>query len=215
MPESALVIDAIGPDAKASLIDWYCSLQLREYRRIFRATDEAGQLDNVSRRFAWFRRILKIHEDEHAPAFLDHWHAERWLLRKFADVTKEDLRGALIREQSRLNVATLMEALNSTLEFEATMARKYNVPFEELIAPPAASINSGSQAQHSSYSNGQPITIKCWWGEDLVKVKVQSDISFAALREKLQERFKAREEIQTRLQPFIGGDNLLTRGQPH
>ncbi|KAJ1683060.1 hypothetical protein LUZ63_021721 [Rhynchospora breviuscula] len=147
LPESALVIDAIGPDAKASLIDWYCSLQLREYRRIFRATDEAGQLDNVSRRFAWFRRILKIHEDEHAPAFLDRWHAERWLIRKFADVTKEDLRSVLIREQSRLNVATLMEALNSTLEFEAAMARKYNVPFEELIAPPPASTSSGSQPQ--------------------------------------------------------------------
>ncbi|KAI3482392.1 hypothetical protein L1887_54947 [Cichorium endivia] len=40
-----------------------------------------------------------------------------------------------------------MEALNSTLEFEAAMARKYNVPFEELIAPPPASTSSGSQPQ--------------------------------------------------------------------
>ena len=108
LPESALVIDAIGTEAKTALIDWYCSLQLREYRRIFRATDEAGQLDNVSRRFAWFRRILKIHEEEHAAAFPEHWKAERWLMRRFADVTKEDLRSVLIREQSRLNVSTLM-----------------------------------------------------------------------------------------------------------
>lgn len=148
LPESALVIDAIGPEAKVALIDWYCSLQLREYRRIFRATDEAGQLDNVSRRFAWFRRILKIHEDEHAPAFPDHWKAERWLIRRFAEVTKEDLRSVLIREQSRLNVSTLMEALNSTLEFEAAMSRKYHTSFEELVTPPASGAQAQQQQQH-------------------------------------------------------------------
>ncbi|CDU25724.1 related to VPS53-subunit of VP51-54 complex, required for protein sorting [Sporisorium scitamineum] len=147
LPDSALVIDAIGAEAKTALIDWYCSLQLREYRRIFRATDEAGQLDNVSRRFAWFRRILKIHEDEHAPAFPDHWKAERWLIRRFADVTKEDLRSVLIREQSRLNVSTLMEALNSTLEFEAAISRRYNTSFEELISPPTSAPNAGPNEQ--------------------------------------------------------------------
>ncbi|TKY86444.1 hypothetical protein EX895_004593 [Sporisorium graminicola] len=155
LPESALVIDAIGAEAKAALIDWYCSLQLREYRRIFRATDEAGQLDNVSRRFAWFRRILKIHEDEHAPAFPDHWKAERWLIRRFADVTKEDLRSVLIREQSRLNVSTLMEALNSTLEFEAAISRRYNTPFEALISPPITATNvtpQQGQNQHQQQS---------------------------------------------------------------
>ncbi|SJX62260.1 related to VPS53-subunit of VP51-54 complex, required for protein sorting [Sporisorium reilianum f. sp. reilianum] len=147
LPDSALVIDAIGAEAKTALIDWYCSLQLREYRRIFRATDEAGQLDNVSRRFAWFRRILKIHEDEHAAAFPEHWKAERWLIRRFADVTKEDLRSVLIREQSRLNVSTLMEALNSTLEFEAAISRRYNTSFEELISPPASAQTQPGQTQ--------------------------------------------------------------------
>ncbi|CCF49657.1 hypothetical protein NDA11_001152 [Ustilago hordei] len=153
LPESALVIDAIGAEAKSTLIDWYCSLQLREYRRIFRATDEAGQLDNVSRRFAWFRRILKIHEDEHAAAFLEGWKAERWLIRRFSDVTKEDLRSVLIREQSRLNVSTLMEALNATLEFEGVMSRKFGVSFEELIAPP--NTQHASQQQQQSGQQGQ------------------------------------------------------------
>ncbi|GAC92985.1 hypothetical protein PHSY_000545 [Pseudozyma hubeiensis SY62] len=156
LPESALVIDAIGPEAKTALIDWYCSLQLREYRRIFRATDEAGQLDNVSRRFAWFRRILKVHEEEHAPAFPEQWKAERWLIRKFADVTKEDLRSVLIREQSRLNVSTLMEALNATLEFEAAMSRRYNTSFEELIAPPTTASNTAAQSQQPQQRPEQP-----------------------------------------------------------
>ncbi len=103
--------------------------------------------NNVSRRFAWFRRVLKIHEDEHAPAFLDQWRAERWLVRRFADVTKEDLRSVLIREQSRLNVSTLMDALNSTLEFEATMSRRFNTSFEDLVAPP---LPATLQARHNN-----------------------------------------------------------------
>ena len=132
LPDAALVLDAIGSDARSSLIDWYCSLQLKEYRRIFRATDEAGQLDNVSRRYAWFRRILKTHEDEHAAAFVPEWHVERWMVRRFAEITKDDLKSVLVREQGRLNVATLLEALNSTLEFEAAMSRKYNMPVSQM-----------------------------------------------------------------------------------
>ncbi|PWZ02161.1 hypothetical protein BCV70DRAFT_198444 [Testicularia cyperi] len=151
LPESALVIDAIGAEARSALIEWYCSLQLREYRRIFRATDEAGQLDNVSRRFAWFRRVLKTHEDEHAAAFLSDWKVERWLIRRFADITKEDLRSVLIREQSRLNVATLMEALNSTLEFEAAMSRKYGTTFEQLISTTLQQDESKGSQNHAQH----------------------------------------------------------------
>ncbi|PWN47993.1 hypothetical protein IE53DRAFT_389841 [Violaceomyces palustris] len=137
LPDAALVLDALGSDAKSSLIDWYCALQLREYRRIFRATDEAGQLDNVSRRFAWFRRVLKVHEEEHQSAFVPGWHVDRWLIRRFGEITREDLKSVLIRQQGKIQVSVLLEALNATLEFEGFVSRKYGIPFEEVIASPA------------------------------------------------------------------------------
>ncbi|KAN0064499.1 Vacuolar protein sorting-associated protein 53 [Thecaphora frezii] len=143
LAEAALVLDAIGLEARNALIEWYCALQLKEYRRIFRATDEAGQLDNVSRRFAWFRRVLKVHEEEHAAAFVRTWHVDRWLVRRFSEITREDLQSVLIREQARLNCPTLLEALNATLEFEVAMGRTFGLPFDEVVAAPTTAAAPG------------------------------------------------------------------------
>lgn len=134
LPDAAQAVDAIGQEAITSLLDWYCTLQLREYRRIFRATDEAGQLDNVSRRFAWFRRVTKQYEEEHAAGFLDSWQADRALTGRFAEVTREDLKSVLIREKARLQVSALLEGLGATLEYEGQASKRFKVPFAELMA---------------------------------------------------------------------------------
>lgn len=134
IPEAALALDAIGPDAVTALLDWYCALQLREYRRIFRATDEAGQLDNVARRFAWFRRVLKQHEEEHASGFLPSWQPALALTGRFAEVTREDIKSVLIREKSNLQVSVLLEALSATTEFEQQTARKFSVTVAAILA---------------------------------------------------------------------------------
>lgn len=132
LTDAALVIDALGTEATTSLIEFYTTLQLREYRRIFRATDEAGQLDNVARRFAWYRRILKTYDDEHSAIFEDgpvkRWNVARELTKRFTDVTRQDIRSVLIRSQGRINVTTLLEALQSSIEFERAMSRRFGMP---------------------------------------------------------------------------------------
>ena len=55
---------------------------------MFRLTDEAGQLDNISRRYAWFRRILGTHEGGLGRAFLPEWKVGWWLLAGFIDITR-------------------------------------------------------------------------------------------------------------------------------
>lgn len=73
--DACAVVDALGDDTKTTLLDWYCTTQLRDYRRIFRPSDEAGQLDNLSRRFAFFRRILKhVTEEVHGSVFPANWN---------------------------------------------------------------------------------------------------------------------------------------------
>lgn len=62
-------------------------MELKDYKRIFRLTDEAGQLDNLSRRFSWFRRILALHEDEHANVFPPSWNVGKTLCAKFTEIT--------------------------------------------------------------------------------------------------------------------------------
>ncbi|KAF8757302.1 Vps53-like, N-terminal [Rhizoctonia solani] len=79
------------PLARNAILDRYASLELKEYRRIFRNTDEAGQLDNLSRRFAYFRRVLQAHDTERARAFPQSWKVGEHLTACFASATRGDL----------------------------------------------------------------------------------------------------------------------------
>lgn len=134
LPDAALMVEALGPDTRTVLLDWYCSRQLREYRRIFRAVDEAGQLDNVSRRYAWIRRVLRTYADEHSAGFLPEWHVDQRVLSLFSEITRDDLKSVLVRQQQQLDADMLLGALNATNEFETQVARQYNRPFAEVVA---------------------------------------------------------------------------------
>jgi uncharacterized coiled-coil DUF342 family protein len=43
--EACAVLEALGDNARARLITWYCNASLREYRQIFRGTDEVGRME--------------------------------------------------------------------------------------------------------------------------------------------------------------------------
>lgn len=86
--DACLVVDVLGPDVRAHLVDRFVALELKEYRKIFRSSDEAGQLDNISRRFAWFKRLLHSHELEQGRVFPAEWRVSWHLLAKFAEITR-------------------------------------------------------------------------------------------------------------------------------
>ncbi|WFD32180.1 Vacuolar protein sorting-associated protein 53 [Malassezia sp. CBS 17886] len=152
LPDAALVVDALGAETRRSVVDWYCTRQLREYRRVFRAVDEAGQLDNVPRRYAWFRRILRTYTEEHAPAFLAAWHVDEQLLALFAAITRDDLKSVLVRQQGRIDVDTLLAALHATIEFEDHVARQFRTRLPDIYAR----VGSGAGASDGA---GAPLLI--------------------------------------------------------
>lgn len=86
--EACQVVDLLGPDVRLHHIERYVALELKEYRRLFRTNDEAGQLDNLSRRFAWFKRLLQAHELEQGRAFPTDWRVGWYLLAKFIESTR-------------------------------------------------------------------------------------------------------------------------------
>ncbi|GMK57881.1 hypothetical protein CspeluHIS016_0407150 [Cutaneotrichosporon spelunceum] len=139
--EAALVVEVLGGDYRKHIIERYITLQLAEYRRIFRSTDEAGQLDNVARRYAWFRRVLKHHDEEHATLFPTNWEVTRLLVASFAEQTRVDLANVLGRGVQDVNV--LLDALQATLDFEAALSRRFNM-FEDVTA---GGLNSSSSTK--------------------------------------------------------------------
>ncbi|PKK67113.1 vacuolar protein sorting-associated protein 53 [Rhizophagus irregularis] len=136
--DACLVVDIMGQDVKNQLINWYCERQLKEYKRIFRGSDEIASLDNTSRRYAWIKRVLKSFDEEKADIFPLHWNVSEVLCSKFCEITREDLVKTLSRAGNELDVKTLLKNLQLTLEFENQLLKR----FAYMEKPPQASVNS-------------------------------------------------------------------------
>lgn len=132
LSEACQVMDALGEHARARLITWYCNTQLREYRQVFRGNDEAGSLDNISRRYSWFNRMLKTYESEHAFIFPPHWRVNEMLANAFCENTRDDYRNILQRSMRRADgqppdVNLLLSCLQETLDFEHSLEKRFAV----------------------------------------------------------------------------------------
>ncbi|KAG8929172.1 Vacuolar protein sorting-associated protein 53 [Tulasnella sp. 417] len=141
--QGCLVVDVLGDDVRHQYIDRYCSMELKDYRRIFKPTDEAGQLDNLSRRFSWFRKQLASSDEEYGQVFPPAWKLGQHLVARFVEITREDLSILLAKAASTMTVAQLLEALQMALDFEHVMASKYGVSFAELLQQAASPLRPG------------------------------------------------------------------------
>ncbi|KAG8970352.1 Vacuolar protein sorting-associated protein 53 [Tulasnella sp. 419] len=131
--DACLTVNTMGSDVRNHFVDRYCSMELKEYRRIFRSTDEAGQLDNIARRFAWFRRQLAHHEEDSSDVFPEDWEVGQQLCARFSEITRDDLKAALTKAAPSLTVALLLESLQTTLDFESAISTKYRLPFVDIV----------------------------------------------------------------------------------
>ena len=130
LAEACLVMDALGDNARSRLITWYCNTQLREYRQLFRGSEEAGSLDNIARRYSWFKRMLKTYDDEHAAIFPPSWRVNELLANAFCESTREDFKGILQRsirkaDGQTLDVDLLLSCLQETLDFEHSLEKRF------------------------------------------------------------------------------------------
>ncbi|RMD40064.1 hypothetical protein DV735_g5052, partial [Chaetothyriales sp. CBS 134920] len=127
--EGCLIVDALGPAARSRIVTWYCNTQLRPYRQIFKGDQEAGSLDNIDRRYAWFRKTLKMYDEEHAAIFPLSWHVNEVLANAFAEGTRDDYQAILSRSTragQTLDVKLLLSCLQQTLDFEQALEKKLN-----------------------------------------------------------------------------------------
>lgn len=156
--EACLVMDALGENAKNRLITWYVNTELREYRQVFRGNDEAGSLDNIGRRYAWFKRMLKTHEDEHAAIFPPHWRVNEMLAMSFCDGTRVDFKGILEKSMrkvdgNRIDVNLLLNCLQETMDFEQGLEKRFSTEL------PRASIDTLSSADDRTSSFNGSISV--------------------------------------------------------
>lgn len=156
--EACLVADALGDNAKSRIVTWYVNTELREYRQVFRGNDEAGNLDNIGRRYAWFKRMLKTHDDEHAVIFPPHWRVNEMLAMSFCDGTREDFKGILEKSMRRtdgnkIDVNLLLSCLQETMDFEQGLEKRFEAGL------PRASIDTLSSADDRTQNFNGSISV--------------------------------------------------------
>ncbi|KAI9138891.1 Vps53-like protein [Paraphysoderma sedebokerense] len=125
LAEGCLVVDTLDQSAKDQLMNWYIDLILREYRNIFRGNEELASLDNVPRRYAWLKRVMKVYDEEHTTVFPPTWNVDRLLCEKFCDDTKRGLTDVLNRSQT-MDIKNLLKIMRTTIEFENQLSQRYS-----------------------------------------------------------------------------------------
>ncbi|BFZ53589.1 Vacuolar protein sorting-associated protein 53 [Savitreella phatthalungensis] len=122
LSQACQLVDVLGDGPRERITTWYINAQLREYRGVFRASEEAASLDNISRRYAWLKRILKQFDLEHSKVFPESWRMLDQLVAAAAQGTKEDLADTLATHPPDIKI--MLQALHETADFERWLADK-------------------------------------------------------------------------------------------
>ncbi|KAL9259593.1 Vacuolar protein sorting-associated protein 53 A-like protein, partial [Drosera capensis] len=119
LTDACLVVDALEPSVREELVKKFCNRELTSYRQIFEA-----KLDKTERRYAWIKRRLRTNE-EIWKIFPTSWHVPYLLCIQFCKLTRTQLMEILDNLKEKPDVATLLTALQRTLEFEEELAEKF------------------------------------------------------------------------------------------
>ncbi|KAK9464134.1 Vps53-like protein [Lipomyces oligophaga] len=124
--DACLVLDALGEMYKTRQTTWYCNVQLREYRRIFRGSEEAGSLDNISRRYSYLKRMLVGLQPQIERIFPPHWAVLEALCQQFCETTRDDYKLNLSQSGKAIDVDLLLRAMEETMDFEQYLEQKFS-----------------------------------------------------------------------------------------
>lgn len=123
LSDACLVVDALEPSVREELVKIFCNRELTSYQQIFEGA-ELAKLDKTERRYAWIKRRLRTNE-EIWKIFPRSWHVDYLLCIQFCKLTRSQLVEILVSMKEKPDVATLLTALQRTLEFEEELAEKF------------------------------------------------------------------------------------------
>ncbi|EPX74847.1 GARP complex subunit Vps53 [Schizosaccharomyces octosporus yFS286] len=117
-------IDVNGPKCSNALKDWYCHHQLDGFFKVFRENEEAGLLENFSRRYDWFFKLLQTYDDQHALIFPAHWRMDIQLCVYFCNETKADL--SKILKGKDISYPVFFTSIRQTLDFQNALKKRFS-----------------------------------------------------------------------------------------
>lgn len=129
LSDACTVVDSLGHTVRREFFDDFVRSQLVAYDNLFGHDKQHFSLDQVERRWAWFKRLLKYIDNKFGNIFPAHWRLPLRLCLEFVERTKMHLILLLTEVESNENsdVQQLLKALQSALRFEQEMADHFNL----------------------------------------------------------------------------------------
>eukprot|EP00963_Diacronema_lutheri_P002401 scaffold155_cov347-Pavlova_lutheri.AAC.80 len=125
LSDACLVVDALEPQVKEEIVSSICNRELGSYAQIFAGSAEVSRLDKIDRRYAWLKRQLKLRESMW-DVFPSSWKVPQIVCATFCKITRVQLAETLDARKGEADVATLLTALQRTIEFENEMMERFS-----------------------------------------------------------------------------------------
>lgn len=137
---AGIIIDS-DTSNKSKLIDWIIDKLLYEMTEIFQVDDEAGSLENLSRRYIFFKKVLNNFNTNFVNSFQPEWEMPIKLTTKFFQKTSKDLDLLLRREfkdrSKTPSIDLFMKALQTTLDFEKYINVRFSHKVKDIRLSPS------------------------------------------------------------------------------
>jgi hypothetical protein len=192
LADGCLLLDALGSDSRFSFVKNLCADLLEPYTQLFAPTPNEAKtqaransfkigaspssaedkdpncLDQVERRFAWYRRLLRDVDDKFPHVFPSYWNFHYSLTHYFLEETKVHYFALLegpCRDADSANATILLKALQKTILFEKEMMvwlqREYDTVFNaissgEKVAAPSPVKGGDDGLEFDDMGNAAP-----------------------------------------------------------
>ena len=118
---ACLVVETLGADVREEVVGRVCNKEMGAYQTIFGSTGETGRLEKLDRRYIWMKKQLR-NKEAYWDIFPKAWAVTRRLCLTFCSITRAQVAEALDSEKDSLEVASLLQALHRSKDFEAELA---------------------------------------------------------------------------------------------
>eukprot|EP00250_Pteridium_aquilinum_P035828 c9974_g1_i1 orf=227-2767(+) len=145
LADACLVVDALDASVREELIATVCNKELTAYRQIFEGT-ELARLDKVERRYAWIKRQMRTNE-EIWKIFPPAWRVLYLLCIQLCKATRVQLTETLDELKEKPDVATLLQTLKSTTDFEKDLAIAFGEGNDPTVSKDVDSADESDDAQ--------------------------------------------------------------------
>ncbi|XP_050427138.1 vacuolar protein sorting-associated protein 53 homolog isoform X3 [Adelges cooleyi] len=146
MAEACLVVSILESKVKDELLEWFINLQLSEYTHLFDNVEDVAWLDNINRRYAWFKRQFLQIEETCRAIFPVQWELPKRIAVEFCVITKNELSKLMGKRKNEMDAKLLLYAIQKTVAFENLMSKTF-------------SDSTITQTEDASKSNQQLATI--------------------------------------------------------